>query len=101
MHGGKVERFGFWAVRVGTDGNEAVIVNNGFFVPVGSHSFTSPAFACKSAVLAVAIASLFKVFARLALELKDWSETRTKTLGGMLVLPILIAPSMPLPVGKS
>lgn len=69
---------------------------------MGSHSCTSPAFACKSAVLAVAIASPFKALATtLLLELKDWSDRRTKTFGGMLVVPILIAPSIPLPVGKS
>ena len=95
MHGGKLERFGFWAVRVTVaEGTDAVRFKIGFFVPVGSQFLTSPAFACKLAVRAEAIASLLKEFAvkefavkefavRLVLEIKDWSETRTKTLGGI------------------
>jgi hypothetical protein len=77
LHGGKLERFGFWAVRVTVvEGKDAVTFRIGFFVPVGSHSCTLPALACKSADRADAIASLFKVkvfaakvLARLLLEL--------------------------------
>ena len=99
LQGGKLEELVF--VRVGTvrvgsdDGSDAVIVKRGFLVFVGSHCFISPAFACKLAERAEAIASLLKVLAVkvfavkvsarlvLVLELKNWSETRTKTLGGI------------------